>query len=356
MSDTLDVLMKKPLSELSDIELAAVKTKQAVNPSFRIREIEDRKVTERQSAELHIAELLQGDITAEEIQGKTYPVPRWIVPELLPEGLAIIAGAPKVGKSWLALNLGLAVSLGGRALGKIEVERREVLYLALEDTERRIRRRLDTLKAFPSTKLFIRCFWPRGEEALQDLRLWLQEHTDCGLVIIDTMGKIRKPAGDVGYQDDVDFMAGLKRIADGRCITLLLIHHCRKAAAEDFLDLVSGTNGIAGSADTIWVLQRARGTTDAVLSITGRDIEERELALRYDLDVGWTILGDAKELKRSQERQEIIRTLRESDHPMKPHELAELLEKNASTVKVMLWKMSKEGEVSCSGGCYSVPK
>lgn len=306
--------------------------------------------------------LLQGDITAEEILDKEYPDPKWVVMDLLPEGLAIIAGKPKVGKSWLALNIALAVSLGGRVLGKIEVERREVLYLALEDTERRIRRRLDILKAVPSKKLFVRCAWRMGDKALEDLRIWLSCHTECGLVIIDTMGRIREPTSELSYLQDIDFIGKLKRIADGlslsdgrtvRSLTILMIHHCRKADATDFLDLVSGTSGIAGSADTIWVLQRARGTADAILSVTGRDIEERELALRYEKETGWAILGDAKELKRSQERQEVIRVLREADHAMKPHEVATLLGKPANTVKQLLWRMSKDGEISCAGGSYA---
>jgi RecA-family ATPase len=300
-----------------------------------------------------MVELLQGDITAEEIMGKEYPDPKWIVSDLLPEGLAIIAVKPKVGKSWLALNIAIAVSLGGRVLGQIQVERREVLYLALEDTERRIRRRLDMLKAVPSRKLFIRCFWQRGEPGLADLRLWLQCHPGCGLVIVDTLGRVREPSGEMSYLEDVDFIGKLKAIADGRSLTILMIHHCRKANAEDFLDLVSGTNGIAGSADTVWVLQRARGTTDAILDVTGRDIEEKQLALRYDQDIGWSLLGDAKELRLSQERQEIVKVLRESDAPMKPHDVAALLDKPPNTVKQLLWKMSKDGEVSCQGGSYS---
>jgi RecA-family ATPase len=300
-----------------------------------------------------MVELLQKDITAEEILGKDYPDPRWIVMDLLPEGLAIIAGKPKVGKSWLALNIALAVSLGGCVLGKIEVERREVLYLALEDTERRIRRRLDTLKAVPSRKLFVSCVWQGGEKGLEDLRIWLRCHAECGLVIIDTLGRIREPTKQLSYLEDVDFISKLKRIADGRSLTILMIHHCRKADATDFLDLVSGTSGIAGSADTIWVLQRARGTADAILSVTGRDIEEKELALRYEKETGWAILGDAKELKRSQERQEVIRILHDADHPMKPREVAILLEKPANTVKQLLWRMSKDGEISCAGGFYA---
>jgi RecA-family ATPase len=303
-------------------------------------------------AEQHLAELLRGDVTAEDILSTEYPDPKWIVPGLLPEGLAIIAGKPKVGKSWLALNIALAVSLGGRVLGQIEVERREVLYLALEDTARRIRRRLDMIKAVPSVKLFIRTEWQRGEKALEDLRLWLSCHPDCGLVIIDTMGRIRESSGEVSYQQDVDFIAGIKRIADGRVITIVMLHHCRKAGAEDFLDLVSGTNGIAGSADTIWVLQRVRGSSDAILDLTSRDIEEKQLALRYDPNVGWSLLGDAKELRLSAERQDIVKALRENVEPMGPADLADILGKSHAAVKQTLWRMSKANEIGCRGGKY----
>ena len=80
-------------------------------------------------------------ITAKELQETEFPPVSWVVRDLIPEGLTILAGKPKLGKSWLALQMGLGVATGGEVLGR-SVEQGAVLYAALEDNLRRLKSRL----------------------------------------------------------------------------------------------------------------------------------------------------------------------------------------------------------------------
>jgi DNA-binding transcriptional ArsR family regulator len=271
---------------------------------------------------------------------------KWIVPDLLPEGLAIIAGKPKTGKSWLALNLAAAVSIGGSVLGRIKVERGDVLYLALEDGERRLRTRIDAIKALPTDRLTFWTACPRGEKGLEDLRIWLQCKPDARLLIVDTLARIREDEGEVSYQRDYDFIARLKSVADGRKVALVLVHHSRKQDAEDALDLVSGTTGITGAADSLWILQRTRGQVDATLTVSGRDFAETELALRYDPGVGWSSRGDAREIQKTEERQAIRDHLAENEGPLRTSQIAKALGKTESVVSHLLSKMRVDGIVT----------
>jgi len=290
---------------------------------------------------------------------KPQPEIHWTIPALLPEGLAIIAGKPKTGKSWLALNIATGVSIGAPVLGSIAIEKRlKTLYLALEDSERRLRARMDTINAIGSNSLIFHTAWAKGERALEDLRLWLQCNTDCKLVIVDTLARIREQhEGGPDYQADSDDIAEIKRIADHCHCTILVVHHTRKAAADDYMDLVSGTTGITGTADTIWILRRPRGSNEANLDMTGRDIEETEKALRFDFMAGgWSLLGDAAEHRKSMERQEVFRILEESEEAMSAKDIAEITEKKPAAVSYLLRKLVKEGAICQEAyGKYAIP-
>jgi len=307
-------------------------------------------------AEAHMAALLAGSITSAELAMKDFPEPRWVIPDLLPEGLSLLAGKPKTGKSWLALNIAAAVSIGGCVLGSIQVERGKVLYLALEDSERRLKGRLDLIQAVPTDKLHFFTAWAKGEDALSDLRLWLTQNADTRLVVVDTLQRIREPSvNGYSYSDDVEEIGKLATLAGGRRLAIMVLHHTRKMAAFDFVDEISGTSGVTGSSDTIWALQRPRGSVEATLLITGRDLEERELSLRYDSAVGWASLGDAGEHRRSKEREEVLATVRDAGEPITPKEVADLLEKNPSTIRGLIRKLRQEGVLfEMTTGKYTV--
>ena len=225
-----------------------------------------------------------------------FPEPRWAVPGLLAEGLTLIVGAPKVGKSWLSWNLAVAVASGGIAFGKVPVEAGDVLYLALEDTGRRLQARLTKVlegdRAPRSLTVATACptLTAGGAEQIAG---WLSEHPNARLVIVDVFARVRgklSPQASA-YESDYGPMSILKQIADEAGVAMLVVHHTRKASSEDFLDDVSGTQGLSGAADAILVLKRSRGQADAVLHVTGRDVEEADYALSFHADLGaWQML------------------------------------------------------------------
>jgi hypothetical protein len=291
-----------------------------------------------------------------------FPEPRWAVPGIFAEGLTLLVGAPKLGKSWLGLNIGVAVALGGRAIGKIPVDAGDVLYLALEDTQRRLQERLSmTLRGEDApTRLTIATEWPvldQGGTAY--VTQWLTAHRDARLVIIDTFQKIRGASNGNQqnlYAGDYEAAGKLKRIADEFSVAIVLIHHTRKMAADDPLDTVSGTTGLAGAADTTCVLRREIGRSDATLYIRGRDVPEADHALNFDgTTCSWTLLGDASEFRVSEERRDILNLLRDAPTPMSPKHIAEALSKKDGAVRKLLHAMVKAGEVDGVGGAYRLP-
>src|SRR5215207_710344 len=231
--------------------------------------------------------ILRNAVSATELMAIEFPEPRWIVPGIVPEGTTILAGKPKMGKSWLALGTSVAVAAGGVALGTKRVERGAVLYLALEDNPRRLQSRLKKLLpggAAPEG-LELATEWPRlGDGGLDALEAWLNTHPDARLVVIDTLAKFR--TGQTGkslYKEDYEAVEPLVELAAHHNVAILIVHHLRKLGADDPLDQVSGSMGLTGGADGALVLNRERGRADAYLYVTGRDIEEeKELALSWD--------------------------------------------------------------------------
>ena len=291
------------------------------------------------------------------------PPVRWAVPGILPEGLSLLAGKPKLGKSWLALGLAVAKASGGFALGKIPVDRGEVLYLALEDNRRRLQNRLRKVLdgAPPPEGLHIATEWARVDEGgAEDLDDWLAVHPDAGLVVVDILKVVRpKVSGNRGiYDADYEALQAMQRIAGTHGVAVLVVHHTRKMAAADPVDEVSGSTGLSGGADGIMVLKRDRGKADAYLHVTGREVEdEAELALGWDASrASWTLAGDADEYRLSQERRSLIEALGAAGGGMSPKDIAEGLGKSVGSVKVLLGEMVKAGQVSNpSYGRYHLP-
>lgn len=298
--------------------------------------------------------------TADKLLAEDLPEPRWAVQDMVPEGLNLLAGKPKLGKSWLALNLGLAVATGGVALGRQPVEPGDVLYLALEDTKRRLKDRLGTLlqrqDSGPPARLHFARTWPRQDKGgLPALAEWLATHPQARLVVIDTWAKFRPTRIRSGndYEEDYRAAGELKALADKHGVAVLILHHCRKMAAGDPLDEVSGTLGLTGAADCVQVLRRERGQHDATLYVSGRDVEEQELALKFDKEFClWSVLGTADEYRMSQERSEVLELLRKTGRPMTPSEVAPLLNKSPNAAKFLLWKMAQDGQLHSLGGKY----
>lgn len=223
--------------------------------------------------------------TGPELFSATFPPLRWAVDGLLPEGLSLLVGAPKVGKSWAALDIALAVATGGTALGALPCTAGDVLYLALEDSPRRVQDRCRLLLGdhVPGPPRFsVATEWQRGQGAVDWTREWLLRHPEARLVIVDTLARVKPPSGGRGsaYDDDTAALVPWQALASHHRVAVVFLHHDRKASVTDFVDAVSGTHGLAGVADSTLVLQRDRMETYGRLLLTGRDVEEHELSLR----------------------------------------------------------------------------
>ena len=260
-----------------------------------------------------LAHLSQVEVfsASELLQHKLRPL-EWTVERLLPEGCVLFAGRPKVGKSWFAYQLAIAVAAGGQMLGRNEISCGDVLYLALEDSFHRLQSRMNLLlKGAPiPERLNLSVNWPKLDDGgLWEFERWLKLHPYARLIIIDTFQRIKskhlKGAGT--YENDYDSLSTLVDLAHRAGITVLVVHHTRKTNAEDAFDAVSGSTGLTGAVDATMILKRIRGRAEAELHITGRDVEETEQALRFDSGaMRWNLLGEADEIKQSAVRTEIL--------------------------------------------------
>ena len=312
-----------------------------------------------------------GLITARDLQSKTFKPVRIILPGLIPEGLTLLAGKPKVGKSWLALDVCLAVADKNRfVLGDTRPVHGNALYLALEDNERRLHWRIKKIvqgqPQWPNW-LDLRTEWRRVDEGgLDDIEAWCETVEQPRLIWIDTLPKIRSlglKGREQAYAADYRAMEGLQALAGGRQLGIVVNPHLRKAASEDDpLDDINGTLGLSGAADTAIVLKRQSGMVKIYLR--GRDIEEAELAAEFNRETcRWRIVGGAEEAFRSQERQTVLAALKDAgkdkDGKLKPLSVSQIMAASDRTdrhaVDTLLYKMRKAGEIEIAGrGLYSL--
>jgi DNA-binding CsgD family transcriptional regulator len=300
--------------------------------------------------------------TAADLMAMTFPPPNWAVPGIIAEGVTLLCGPPKVGKSWLSLGLGLTVAAGTKAFDAIPVHGGPVLYLALEDTPRRLQTRIGKMlggqPAPAGLTLATECppMPQGGDEAIAS---WIDRNRTARMVIIDVFAKIRgaSPLGASAYDADYAAVGRIKKVADAYGIAIVLVHHVRKAASEDFLTEVSGTNGIAGAADATLVLKRPRGQADGALFVTGRDVDEAEYALGFQPAAGaWTLLdGPAAEHTLSDTRATILRWLR-ANPSSTPKAIAEATGLNPATIRQTCARMLADAQVTCDAASrYAVP-
>jgi hypothetical protein len=241
------------------------------------------------------------------LNSQVFPPLAYAVPGLIPEGSVLLVGAPKIGKSWLALSIALAAADGGKALG-LDVPKRPVLFAALEDGDRRLQDRCRRLLAddpIPPEFQYLTRVEP-GRIA-DTIAAWVQFQAEP-LVVLDTLGKVLPPAlqNETTYQRDYRVGSALKRIVDNSPgATLLVNHHQRKAGAEDFVDAVSGTAGLAGAADTVIVLSRNRQEAAGLLKVTGRDVAEGEYAVTFKDGAVWEL--DGHDLATAREKAQKVR-------------------------------------------------
>ncbi|MGP5026775.1 AAA family ATPase [Glutamicibacter ardleyensis] len=221
-----------------------------------------------------------------------FPPVEYVVPGVIPEGLTILVAPPKVGKSWMVLGIAEAAASGGQVFGAIQVKRRPVLYLALEDGPRRLKSRLKVIgvESGNNNLMFLTKLMAGVDVTMQ---AFLERHGhNKPLIILDTLGKVRGTySGNDAYGKDYSQMSALKGLVDDvPGSSLIVVHHTNKGEKSDFLDSVSGTQGLAGAADSILAIRRERNTTNSTLHVTSRDAAEGEYALTLT-DGVWAMDG-----------------------------------------------------------------
>jgi hypothetical protein len=300
--------------------------------------------------------------TAAALRTMPFPEVSYVVPGIIPEGLTILAGRPKIGKSWAALDIAIGIASKRDVLGGLKVNQGDVLYLALEDNPRRLQRRMTKLISpfgggWPD-RLALTTKWNRLDKGgVDDIEAWCKSVPEPRLAILDTLAGVRPTRDNSQTLYDTDYKALLDvhRLANDRGMSAVALHHTRKMDADDPLDTVSGSLGLVGCADTCLILARSsKGTT---LYVRGRDIEECERAIIFSNEnCRWTLLGDATEVYRSDSRTKILEALAKASNLMGPAEIASVTGILRNTVDVTLHRMAADGEVIQVGrGRYAHP-
>jgi len=275
------------------------------------------------------AEMAMGALLAADL-----PEPVWVVPDLLPAGFSILAGRPKQGKSFLALQLAVAFGTGGRFLDR-PVPQGKVLYVALEDSPRRLQGRVREMGAPSDASVSFAFSWPalnaEGLDMLEDRVM----ADGLSLVVVDTLARAiggRLDWDDVGAVTPL--LGGLQQVALARDVCILAIDHHRKPGmVADVVDDIMGSTGKAAVADTIWGLYRKRGDRGAKLRVTGRDVAECELGVVFDgRTLCWQVEETADGVRAGSVQAEILAALAKLGGKATTKELAQALERDARNV------------------------
>ena len=236
-------------------------------------------------------------IDGESLMELELSAPKFCIRNLLPQGLCILGGAPKIGKSWLVLDWCVGIAKGEPIWG-METVQGTTLYLCLEDTLQRVQRRLCCITDDgPAQMFFANAAGTLADDLEEQILSFLREHPDTVLIVVDTFQMVRGNTGEPSYGGDYQDIQKLKRIADSQRVTILLVHHLRKQGDRDPVNKLSGTTGISGAVDAVYVLdKKERAQNNALLIVTGRDVEYRELELRFSKErCVWDLVSDSME-------------------------------------------------------------
>lgn len=299
-----------------------------------------------------------GGIDGVDLLALDLPPLRWIVPDLIPEGTTVIASPPKIGKSCLVYGIVAEVAIGGELLGR-RVAPGAALYLALEDGRRRGQDRLKAAlkgRTLPRGRLEVR--WSArklGAGLEDDLRAWLDQHADAAVVAIDTLGKVRQRSDGRrnAYEIDVEDLGRVQDLFRDRNVALIIVHHAKKETGDDFVAAVSGTYGITGSADTIVSVKRPRLETFGSLLVTGRDVADAKIPVRFD-GLTWSQAPDSLP-EASFSRAEIYRVVEERG-PIFPAAIATALDLERSNVQHRVAALVDDGAIARTPKGYVVSR
>lgn len=230
------------------------------------------------------------EFTFDQLVTSSLPPISWVVADLVPEGTTLLAGPPKLGKSWFVLDLAISVATGRPFLGAPTIAG-DVLVLALEDNARRLQGRTKSILGKtplpPADALRFRTIAPHLGTGLEEvINQWAGSVPSPRLVVIDTLGRVQGRAKDDPYSASVAELGSLQALASAHGMAIVAVTHTRKVSdtqGADFLEAVLGSQGLAGTADSILVLRRKRGEDTGTLYVTGREIrDETPLQIRFD--------------------------------------------------------------------------
>ncbi len=236
-------------------------------------------------------------VDGESLWDMEFAARRFCIRGLLPQGLCVLGGAPKIGKSWLVLDWCIRIARGDAVWG-METTPGTTLYLCLEDTLQRVQHRVYCMSEEGTPNAyFATAVGTLADDLESQISSFLLLHPDTALIVVDTFQMVRGNANEPSYGGDYQDMQKLKRIADLHNITVLLVHHLRKQGDRDPVNRLSGTTGISGAVDAVFVLDRKeRAQNAALLVCTGRDVEYRELELRFSKErCVWDLVSDSAE-------------------------------------------------------------
>jgi replicative DNA helicase len=286
--------------------------------------------------------------TTAELLAADFPEPQWAVPGLVPVGLSILAGRPKVGKSWLALQIAQAVGSGGMVLDQ-QIKAGKVLFLALEDSPRRLKQRLLKQQAPSGAAITFYTAWRRFDAGgLAKLRTAIEKNAFT-LVIVDTLGRALGRADQSDWTDMTEIVGELQGFAINRDMAVLAVDHQRKPAgfAEDPVDDIIGSTAKSAVTDVALGLYRQQGKRGAILKATGRDVDEQQLSLSWDADLCcWQLEGTVEEVALRGRKSDILAALRgQHPEPLTATELAKHTEIKRQNVTPILNDLVNEGFV-----------
>jgi hypothetical protein len=297
-------------------------------------------------------------LSASEILATDWGQMEWIVDGVIPEGLTVFAGQSKIGKSWFLLQMAICVAMNRRFLKSFDTNKYEILYLALEDNERRMKSRLQRLKLKVNDGLKIIHNWTDQWYALD---YFLEKNPLVKVVIIDTWGRfvtgVCKDGND--YAETTELAASLHKLARKHKAAIIAVTHTKKGTSTgDWIDDTIGSKALVAVADTIIKLSRDRNEKEGTLCITGRDVEEKELTLERDDNWLWS-LSDVQGLTQNQRR--IIKRLKEAIGGLKLRALQQSVtgfgsKGGAERMEDELLTLLRMGRVKRVGDLWSIKK
>jgi len=292
------------------------------------------------------------EYTAKDLLEMEFAPLKWIIPNFLTEGLAVLGGKPKQGKTIFSIGLALAVSQGTDLFGnRIEANEGDAVYISLEDNYRLFKTRIERIEEAKKLSdkdlrgLRVHFDIPRIDNGgLEKIKSIVKHNSDVRLVVIDPLVNF-KPAKAHGYDADYQYMAQLKNIADKYGIAVLLVHHLKKSKVTDAIDGFSGSVGITGAADNLMLLNRYNGDMSELLMI-GKNIKSTSYAMRLNESSYWDVIGNLEEMQSTQGKQQIYDLFKK--HPdviFSPKEIAGACDLKVKYVKKVLPQFLQRADI-----------